>query len=471
MLIEKFKINNLFNYMNFEYNFKEKDTIFVGENGIGKTTILSILYHVLSTNISELLKYEFESIEIKYENMKDIIINYDDLDEFDKFKKERIINVNSPRVKEIIKILEDENIKKSKTYLQSERVKKLLIEKGIRVPNSYIREILRIYSYGNNSIIMKYIDITKQKLEEYKILYFPTYRRIEEDFIDMNNYEWDEVDYDYFDFLEIKNRKKTKTNVGELIQFGMKDVQTTINNLLDTIKKQSIDSFNTMTGELLSQYLDSNIKNHSDVYLTENEIEIALNRVGSRIKDEIKNKIIEEFMDNKLKDNIYLLNFILNLVKKNKSLEYIDKKIKVFEEKCNEYLYNKKFIYNPSAVTLEIMNEKQGKKIDISKLSSGEKQIISTFSKIYLEENKKLIILFDEPELSLSIDWQQNFIYDIVNSDNCIFSISVTHSPFIFDKLIDKTRELKKYLKETEKIDKPTESDKYLRETEKYVLW
>lgn len=467
MLIEKFKINNLFNYINFEYNFKQKDTIFVGENGIGKTTILSILYHVLSTNISELLKYEFESIEIKYENMEDIIINYDDLYEFDKLKKEKIINVNSPRIKEIIEILEDENIKK----FQVEKVKNLLMEKGIRVSTPYIREILRNYLYVNNSIIMKYIDVTKQKLEEYKILYFPTYRRIEEDFIDMNNYEWNEVDYDYFDFLEIKNRKRTKTNVGELIQFGMKDVQTTINNLLDTIKKQSIDSFNTMTGELLSQYLDSNIKKHSDEDLTENEIEIALNRVGARIKDEIKAKIIKEFSDNKLKNNIYLLNFILNLVKKNKSLEYIDKKIKVFEEKCNEYLYNKKFIYNPSAVTLEIMSKKQEKKIDISKLSSGEKQIISTFSKIYLEENKKLIILFDEPELSLSIDWQQNFIYDIVNSDNCIFSISVTHSPFIFDKLIDETRELNKYLKETEKIDKPTKSDKYLRETEKYVLW
>lgn len=450
MLIEKFKINNLFNYINFEYNFKQKDTIFVGENGIGKTTILSILYHVLSTNISELLKYEFESIEIKYENMEDIIINYDDLYEFDKLKKEKIINVNSPRIKEIIEILEDENIKE----FQVEKVKKLLIEKGIRVSTSYIREILRNHLYGNNSIIMKYIDVTKQKLEEYKILYFPTYRRIEEDFIDMNNYEWNEVDYDYFDFLEIKNRKRTKTNVGELIQFGMKDVQITINNLLDTIKKQSIDSFNTMTGELLSQYLDSNIKKHSDEDLTENEIEIALNRVGARIKDEIKAKIIKEFSDNKLKDNIYLLNFILNLVKKNKSLEYIDKKIKIFEEKCNEYLYNKKFIYNPSAVTLEIVSEKQGKQIDISKLSSGEKQIISTFSKIYLEDNPKLIILFDEPELSLSIDWQESFIYDIVNSENCIFSISVTHSPFIFVNLMDKTTELNKYLIEKKEVIK-----------------
>ena len=92
----------------------------------------------------------------------------------------------------------------------------------------------------------------------------------------------------------------------------------------------------------------------------------------------------------------------------------------------------------------EIKNEKQ--KIKISKLSSGEKQIISTFSKIYLEDNPKLIILFDEPELSLSIDWQESFIYDIVNSENCIFSISVTHSPFIFVNLMDKTTELKKYL-------------------------
>ena len=50
MLIEKFKIVKLFNYTDFEYNFKNKDTVFIGENGTGKTTILSIFYHVLSMN-------------------------------------------------------------------------------------------------------------------------------------------------------------------------------------------------------------------------------------------------------------------------------------------------------------------------------------------------------------------------------------------------------------------------------------
>ena len=202
----------------------------------------------------------------------------------------------------------------------------------------------------------------------------------------------------------------------------------------------TINSFNKMTGELLSQYVNNNVQRYNGIEnLTENEVEIALNRVGTQMNDSIRKKIMEQFRNNKIENNVYLSNFILTLVEKNKSLESIDKKIKIFQE-----IYNKKFFYNQSAVTLEIKNEKQ--KIKISKLSSGEKQIISTFSKIYLEDNPKLIILFDEPELSLSIDWQESFIYDIVNSENCIFSISVTHSPFIFVNLTDNTTELKKYL-------------------------
>ena len=82
MLIEKFKIVKLFNYTDFEYNFKNKDTIFIGENGTGKTTILSIFYHVLSMNIKELLKYEFRKIIIKYKGKKDITIAYDELEKY-----------------------------------------------------------------------------------------------------------------------------------------------------------------------------------------------------------------------------------------------------------------------------------------------------------------------------------------------------------------------------------------------------
>ena len=73
----------------------------------------------------------------------------------------------------------------------------------------------------------------------------------------------------------------------------------------------------------------------------------------------------------------------------------------------------------------------------LSKLSSGEKQIISLFAKIYLSDYKSYIILFDEPELSLSMIWQKQLLPDILDSKKCNFLLAVTHSPFIFDNELD----------------------------------
>ena len=83
-------------------------------------------------------------------------------------------------------------------------------------------------------------------------------------------------------------------------------------------------------------------------------------------------------------------------------------------------------------------------------LSSGEKQIISIFSKLYLDNtNKNCVILFDEPELSISIEWQKTLITDIMNSKKCSLLIAVTHSPFIFDgdKLLKITRNIEETFK------------------------
>lgn len=63
--------------------------------------------------------------------------------------------------------------------------------------------------------------------------------------------------------------------------------------------------------------------------------------------------------------------------------------------------------------------------------------MLSIFSKLYLEQQKPCIILFDEPELSLSIKWQEHFLPDIMKSGKCSLLVAVTHSPFIFDNEYD----------------------------------
>ena len=70
--------------------------------------------------------------------------------------------------------------------------------------------------------------------------------------------------------------------------------------------------------------------------------------------------------------------------------------------------------------------------MQLSQLSSGEKQIVSIFSQIYLDLDKQFVVLLDEPELSLSIYWQENLLPDILASGKCMFLMAVTHSPFIF---------------------------------------
>jgi predicted ATPase len=43
----------------------------------------------------------------------------------------------------------------------------------------------------------------------------------------------------------------------------------------------------------------------------------------------------------------------------------------------------------------------------------------------------------DEPELSLSVPWQRQFLVDIVQGKFCSGLMAVTHSPFIYENELD----------------------------------
>ena len=65
MNIENFKIIGLFGKKDVSLTFKNKVQIYVGENGLGKTTVLNLLYYLLSCKFEEMLKTNFSSVSIK----------------------------------------------------------------------------------------------------------------------------------------------------------------------------------------------------------------------------------------------------------------------------------------------------------------------------------------------------------------------------------------------------------------------
>ncbi|QBJ04096.1 putative ATP/GTP-binding protein [Fusobacterium phage vB_FnuS_FNU3] len=121
-------------------------------------------------------------------------------------------------------------------------------------------------------------------------------------------------------------------------------------------------------------------------------------------------------------------NFYINNIKP------IKKEINNFITTCEKFLYNKKIEYKNFQGTINDLKIKyKDNIIKGENLSHGEKQIISIFSKIYFNKEQDIIVLIDDPEISLNINWQKELIPNIVNTKKIGLLIAMTHSPFIFE--------------------------------------
>lgn len=101
-------------------------------------------------------------------------------------------------------------------------------------------------------------------------------------------------------------------------------------------------------------------------------------------------------------------------------------------------LVNSLFEETGKEITIDPQNNilvfsiKGTEKIQLDQLSSGEKQILLILTTVFLQEEKPNILLMDEPEISLHINWQDRLIELIRKlNPNCQL-ILTTHSPNIF---------------------------------------
>ncbi len=72
------------------------------------------------------------------------------------------------------------------------------------------------------------------------------------------------------------------------------------------------------------------------------------------------------------------------------------------------------------------------KYVSLEQLSSGEKQLLLILTTVFLQEERYNVLLLDEPEISLHIEWQDKLISILRQlNPNCQL-ILTTHSPNIF---------------------------------------
>ncbi len=113
-------------------------------------------------------------------------------------------------------------------------------------------------------------------------------------------------------------------------------------------------------------------------------------------------------------------------------LPAISKQIQHFFKRINSlFEYTGKVIeINP--ITNRLQFNKEGNIIPLNALSSGEKQLLIILFKILLMQQKAQIILLDEPEVSMHIEWQYRLIDEIKDINPNAQLIISSHSPSIF---------------------------------------
>jgi len=452
--LKSFKIIDLFGDRDVLISFKDDVKILIGENGLGKTTVLNMLYFTLTNKLYKLKDFNFKKLELSFTDGQKII-----------YEREKLIltsdevNINVPAniINNLLRILEPQDIYEISDLISKGFHYHIILDRFTGLANIGYTEILNRYpsrvvynalkiicGFGEgNENIKKAKETLQNELFETEILYFPTYRRIEEDLINLG--------------LE---DEKNKINQGDarLIQFGMKDVRERLDEIKKEINTLSSKGLSQISSEILSQLVKGvpNINNSTLQNIDKNDIDIILARVGEAITREDKEKITGIVSEKKLKeiDDRYLVYFLQKLITIYEKQREIDNSIEKFVSVCNKYLKQseKEILYEASEVDFYLITNINKKKVLLSqllsKLSSGEKQIISLFSKIYLSKSKSFIVLFDEPELSLSLFWQKLLLPDIVESKKCKFLLSVTHSPFIFENnLQDYAVGLNQYIK------------------------
>ena len=136
--------------------------------------------------------------------------------------------------------------------------------------------------------------------------------------------------------------------------------------------------------------------------------------------------------------------FLSDSIHKLEPLQEIAKKNKLFIESINSKLEGKKIEINPQdGFAVYPMNSKDA--IPLHKLSSGEQNIINLFFDLIFNGKGKDIVLIDEPELSLHIDWLEKLLDDFVQitSQTKTSMLIATHSPDFIGSNIELTQNLR----------------------------
>lgn len=422
MKIKSFAVEKLFGIFNHTIPLKthERITIIHGLNGFGKTTMLRMLSGLFNSQLSVFRTTPFRKFIVK-------------LDDETFLEVEKTSEKKNP----IFIRLYEKGQKKAKEFKfldqKNEVVSSLLIQKRISVDGEYV-------SFVDDNVTpleTQEPDWLKEIKKNINVRFIESQRLLNVSASSYRSYDSTSLS------SSIPTVSAYSHEVAELIQAKLAEYGTTSYQLDKTFPVR------LMQHQASSDLTDLEIRKRLD----------NLEETRSRLI-EIGLLETDDNSDVKINSNLAIDDSTKNLLAVY--IEDIDKKLHVFDEIAGKIgllreIINRKFAYSYKemkfnkdkgfvfTVLPSIENAPTGN-ISPTDLSSGEQHELVLLYELLFKVKPNSLVLIDEPELSLHVGWQAQFLEDLQEITKLanLDILLATHSPDIIQNHWDLTVELEK---------------------------
>lgn len=403
LILSKIVVENLFGRYNYALDLNPNNdlTIFFGLNGTGKTTILRAIENLAKLCFHEIVK----------ENFDKMIFYFNETNQYDIHLIEIIF---------------------SNSYVLKEKECFII---DINVDNKSIAHIELTYDqyellYQRYRKIEKGEDISKSLDEIYSDISL-------KDFMEVENYTEEDLKYE----MDIEREKlwdgiveqNSKDHLITLFKIALSFSSFYISSMRITVKSLTSLNKSIEKARPLHYDLDDGV---DYIRIQKEELEEEIQIELNRLKDFLFIEAVKE-ISNKIQIALKLKGQTYNF-------------IQIFQEEVNHFLkYTEREIECNISDGIMLSDSKTHQKIPIEKLSSGENNLVIMFYHIIFETEDNSLVLLDEPEISLHIDWQFDFIDKLLEIQSelkktkPLMFIIATHSPQILNDHQDRAIDLK----------------------------
>jgi energy-coupling factor transporter ATP-binding protein EcfA2 len=399
-----------------ENNYSDSSLIILyGDNGSGKTTILKLLFHLLSTSLERdhstfLEKTRFAKFSVFLADGTSIIASRENSNLTGSIKVEILPDQFTHEIKANNAEILEENL-----------------EQRLKI------EVLGINFYGMSS---------NSKLKE-KPAYYNSLSKLR-----LNLFFLGDNRILAGDILDEEVKSSTRKyrdnfNVDNELKISIDRTEKWLEKQAFKGTNQGAINVNNIYEEIITKILHSSGNSLNDQPLQASTLIEELIRVENRNNDFSRfglmpplntQKIVQILQASDTQANYPIVSRVLqpyldSLAARFDALEVTQHLLTIFENTINNIFFRDKYIKLHVSEGLKIFTD-QEQELSPDKLSSGEKQLLLLFCNTLTARDKATIFIIDEPEISLNVKWQRQLIRALLQltKDSQVQFILATHS-------------------------------------------